>query len=167
MHSRFIRIVFFALGLVFVDGACAWAQGGWDVWTIRLRDGSPVEAAPIWSLDAKALRFGFSKLAEGSSIERPRIQSMSNNLGNSEYRASKGADFVMPALPEGEVDQDLVILDDGRQVVGAVTIQPGNDASGKPEIYRPVLVQNGVETDLTRVAHIKLAVRAVKHDTPP
>jgi hypothetical protein len=93
---------------------------------------------------------------------------MSNSLGNSDYRGKKGADYVVPPLPEGDSDQDVVVLDDGRQVAGQVVIRPGKDGAGKPQIYLPVLVQNGVETDLTRVVHIKFASPpAVPKGTPP
>jgi hypothetical protein len=50
-------------------------------------------------------------------------------------------------------------MGDGRQVSGTVLIRPAKDASGKPDHFSPVLIQNGVETKLTKVEHIKLANR--------
>jgi len=137
------------------------AQGGWDVWTINLRDGKSFEASPVWSLDAKELKYGHHSdgTGRGTPVERSQIRVMSNNLNNSEYRRSKGADFKMPSLPKGNVTRDLVIFDDGRRVSGPVRIVVENDKSGRPDIYNPVLIQNGVKTQLTRVAHIKLAAR--------
>ena len=52
-----------------------------------------------------------------------------------------------------------MIFDDGRRVSGAVKIIVENDRSGRPDIYNPVLLQNGVKTKLTKVAHIKFAAR--------
>jgi hypothetical protein len=159
MDSRAARVVFVALALFVLSRPSGVAQGGWDVWTVRLRDGTQVEAAPVWSLDPNELRYSFEKggAGVGVALARSRIRSMSNNLGNSELRGKKGADYAVPPLPEGDSDQDVVVFDDGRQVTGPVTIRPGKDASGNPKIYGPVLVQNGVETDLTRVAHVKFA----------
>jgi len=156
MSLKTILMVSIALCLCALCRTTALAQGGWDVWTVQLRDGTRLEVAPVWSLDEKELRFGFSSGGEGKGTPTPRplIRHMSNVLHNSEYRASKGAGYVPPALPEGDFDRDLVVLDDGRRVFGPVIIRAG---AGKSGAYLPVLVQNGVETDLTRVAHIKFA----------
>jgi hypothetical protein len=94
---------------------------------------------------------------KGTPVARSRIDHMSNTLNNSEYRASMGASYLPPALPEDNSDEDVVVMDDGQRVVGAVMIRAGANKSGGAEIYKPVLVQKGVETDLTRVAHIKFA----------
>lgn len=144
-------------------------QGGWDVWTVHLRDGSRQSAAPVWSLDERALKSGFSAEGEGegAAVERSRISHMSNILRNSEYRRIKGADFVAPPLPEGDFDRDLVVMDDGRRVFGRVLIRAGKDEAGREEKYRPVLVQNGVETDLTSVAHIKFAAPSRRRPRRP
>ena len=64
---------------------------------------------------------------------------------------------VPPALPEGDVEKDLVVMGDGRQVSGAVLIQARKDGSGEIQHFSPVLVQNRVETDLKKVEHIKFA----------
>lgn len=148
--------------------AGAFAQGGWDVWTVYLRDGSTQSAAPVWSLDNKVLKRGFMPggIPDDQGIERSLISHISNNLGNSEYRRKMGGSFVPPVLPDGPVSRDTVVYDDGRQVVGEVAIHAARDASGKENIYRPVLVQNGTEVDLTRVAHIKFALPESKSNPP-
>jgi len=64
---------------------------------------------------------------------------------------------LAPFLPEGDVAKDLVVMGDGRQVSGAVLIRARKDGSGEIQHFSPVLVQNGVETDLKKVDHIKLA----------
>ncbi|HEX2640676.1 MAG TPA: hypothetical protein VHL50_08900 [Pyrinomonadaceae bacterium] len=145
----------------------AFAQGGWDVWTVYLRDGSTQSAAPVWSLDNKVLKRGFMPggKPDDQGVERSLISHMSNNLGNSEYRRKMGPSYVEPTLPNGPVSRDTVIYDDGRQVVGEVSIRAARDTSGKENIYAPVIVQNGTEVDLTRVAHIRFA--APKTSTSP
>jgi hypothetical protein len=162
MRTKTIPTVLIALCLGALCESSAFAQGGWDVWTVQLRDGTKIEAAPVWSLDKNELRYSFGKggAGKGEAVERSRISYISNNLGNSVYRASQvnqGVNYTPPELPPGDVAQDLVVMDDGRQVSGTVMIKAGTDKSGNPAIYSPVLVQNGVETDLTRVAHIKFA----------
>jgi hypothetical protein len=159
MRSKTIPMALIALGLCALWRTTALAQGGWDVWTVQLRDGSQLSAAPVWSLDKNELRSGFGEGGEGQGVPvaRSRISHMSNILRNSESRASKGASYVPPSFPEGDFDRDLVVMDDGRRVFGAVIIRAGKDSSGRADVYRPVLVQSGAETDLTRVAHIKFA----------
>lgn len=159
MRRTGILPLFAVLSLSALSAPHALAQGGWDVWTVHLRDGSLRSAAPVWSLDERALSSGFGAdgAGEGAPVERSRISHMSNSLRNSEYARDRGADFVAPPLPAGNFGRDLVVMDDGRRVLGRVMIRAGRDGSGREERYRPVLVQNGVETDLTRVAHIKFA----------
>jgi hypothetical protein len=134
------------------------AQGGWDVWTVYLRDGSRIDAAPVWSLDEKVLKYGMSgEVGEGKHLERSLIDSMSRNVAARKSMKTDSSGNVPPALPEGEVVKDLVVMSDGRQISGAVLIQAGKDGSGEIQHYAPVLLQNGVETDLKKVDHIKLA----------
>jgi hypothetical protein len=158
--------VLVVLACIGVTDACA--QGGWDVWTVYLRDGSTQSAAPVWSLDNKVLKRGFMPggRPDDQGVERSLISHMSNNLGNSEHRRKMGAAFVNPTLPDGPVSRDTVIYDDGSKMVGDVSIRAAMDASGKENIYRPVLVQNGTEVDLTRVAHIKFAAPKTKTTAP-
>ena len=128
------------------------AQGGWDVWTIYLRDGSRIDAAPVWSLNEKVLKYGMSgELGEGKQLRRSQIVAMSRNV--SARRSMPG----LPELPQGEVEKDLVVMGDGRQVSGTVLIRASKDEAGKPQHYAPVLVQDGVETDLRKVEHLKFA----------
>lgn len=149
-------IAAFCLG--FFCEMTAMAQGGWDVWTVYLRDGSRIDAAPVWSLDEKVLKYGMSgKVGEGKSLRRSLIDSMSRNVAARESMKTDSSEKVPPALPEGDVKKDLVVMGDGRQVSGAVLIQASKDGSGKIQYFSPVLVQNRVETDLKKVDHIKLA----------
>jgi hypothetical protein len=159
MSARTVLMVAAALCVSALCRTASLAQGGWDVWTVELRDGSRLEVAPVWSLDEKELRFGFGEGGEvnGTAVKRPRLRLMSNVLRNSEYRADKGAGYVPPALPEGDFDRDLVVLDDGRRVFGTVLIRAGTGKSGRADIYNPVLIQHGTEVSLTRVAYVKFA----------
>jgi len=135
------------------------AQGGWDVWTIYLRDGTTTTAAPLWSLDAKSLKGGFMDGGKPDNVGtvRSRVSYLSNSLRNSEYAREKGADFVKPTLPEKSSTRDLVVFADGRQESGSVTIKAKKSKAGEDDIYNPVLLLNGKEYPLTSVAHIRLA----------
>lgn len=157
----FLRPLLIAFCFFMLCPIAASAQGGWDVWTIQMRNGKSFDASPVWSLDARDLRYGHHNdgTGRGTPVKRSDIRYMTNNLNNSEYRRTQGSDFKMPALLKGNVRRDLVIFDDGRRVSGAVKIIVENDRSGRPDIYNPVLLQNGVKTKLTKVAHIKFAAR--------
>ena len=146
------------LFVLFVLAFPAFAQGGWDVWTVYLRDGSTQSAAPLWSLDTKSLKSGFMAGGKASDvgIERSRINYLSNNLGNSEYARSKQGNFVAPPLPEKSSNKDIVVFADGRQELGSVIIRARQTGS-QYDTYNPVLVLNGKEYPLTSVAHIRLA----------
>lgn len=151
MRSRILSMVIAAFCLVLCSEVTALAQGGWDVWTVYLRDGSRIEAAPVWSLNENVLKYGMSgEVGEGKQLKRSEIVAMSRNV-------SARRDKSVPELPPGDVEKDLVIMDDGRQVSGTVLIRASKDESGKIQHYAPVLMQNGVETDLKKVEHIKLA----------
>jgi hypothetical protein len=153
--SKKIPVVIAMFCLGFSCEMTAFAQGGWDVWTVYLRDGSRIEAAPVWSLDKNVLRYGMSgKVGEGKPLKRSLIESMSRNVA---ARQSMNTGNVSAALPQGGVKKDLVVLGDGRQVSGAVLIQARKNEAGEIQYYAPVLVQNGVETDLRKVEHIKFA----------
>ena len=97
------------------------------------------------------------KVGEGKHLERSLIDSMSRNVAARESMKTDSSGNVPPALPEGDVEKDLAVMGDGRQVSGAVRIQALTDESGKIQYFSPLLVQNGVETDLKKVEHIKLA----------
>jgi hypothetical protein len=151
---RFKRISI-VLGAFFLCGLCqitALAQGGWDVWTIYLRDGTRIDAAPVWSLDKEFLKYGMSgEVGEGQKLKRSLINSMSRNV------TAARSDPSRPKAPEGDVTKDLVVLADGTQVSGAVLIQARKKPDGQIQHFAPVLLQNDNETDLRKVEHIKLA----------
>ena len=158
IRSKKLPMVIAVFCLGFFCEMTALAQGGWDVWTVYLRDGSRIDAAPVWSLDEKVLKYGMSgEVGEGKSLKRSLIGSMSRNVAARESMKTDSSENVPPALPEGDVEKDLVVLGDGRQVSGAAIIQARKDGSGEIQHFSPVLVQNGVETDLKKVDHIKLA----------
>jgi len=158
MISKKILMVIATFCLGFFCEMTALGQGGWDVWTVYLRDGSRIDAAPVWSLDEKVLKYGMSrKVGEGKHLERSLIDSMSRNVAARESMKTDSSGNVPPALPEGDVEKDLAVMGDGRQVSGAVLIQARKDESGEIQHFSPVLVQNGVETELKKVEHIKLA----------
>src|SRR6476619_4692541 len=152
MRLRRILMIIAPFCFVLCGEATALAQGGWDVWTIYLRDGSRIDAAPVWSLNEKVLKYGMSgEVGEGKQLPRSEIVAMSRNVD------ARRTDSSIPKLPPGEVEKDLAIMDDGKQVSGTVLIRASKDESGKPKHYAPVLVQDGVEIDLKKVEHIKLA----------
>src|SRR5258705_5140195 len=106
----------------------------------------------------KVLKYGMSgKVGEGKTLRRSLIGSMSRNVAARQYMKTDSSENVPPALPEGNVEKDLVVMGDGRQVSGTVLIQARKDGSGEIQHFSPVLVQNGVETDLKKVDNIKLA----------
>ena len=153
MHSKKLLTCTAAFFLCFLCQITTLAQGGWDVWTIYLHDGTRIDAAPVWSLDDKVLKYGMSgEVGEGTQLKRALIATMSRNVG---VRQSSGKPALK--LPQGEVEKDLVVMGDGHQVSGAVLIRASKDASGEVKYFSPVLVQNGVVTDLTKVEYIKLA----------
>lgn len=152
MHSKKILMFIMPLCLCFLCQITAFAQGGWDVWTVYLRDGSRIDAAPVWSLDKNVLKYGMSgEVGEGKHLKRSLISSMSRNVA---ARASSGD---VPAMPEGDVKRDTVVLTDGRRISGPVLIRASKNASGEIQHFSPVLVQKGTEIELTKVEHIKLA----------
>jgi hypothetical protein len=158
MRSKKISMLIAAFCLGFFCEMTALAQGGWDVWTVYLRDGSRIDAAPVWSLDEEVLKYGMSgKVGEGKQLKRSLIVSMSRNVAAREAMKTDSSGKVPPALPEGELEKDLVVMSDGRQVSGTVLIQGRKDESGEIQHFSPMLVQNGVESDLKKVDHIKLA----------
>ena len=158
MRSKNFSIVIAAFCLALFCQISALAQGGWDVWTIYLRDGSRIDAAPVWSLDEKVLKYGMSgEVGEGKQLSRSLIAAMSRNVAARAKMKTDASGNVLPALPEGDVENDLIIMADGRQVSGPVIIRAGKKRSGEIEHFAPVLVQNEVETDMTKVEHIKLA----------
>lgn len=158
MRSKKIPIVIAAFCLGFFCEMTALAQGGWDVWTVYLRDGSRIDAAPVWSLDETVLKYGMSgKVGEGKTLRRSLIGSMSRNVAARESRKADSSESVPPVLPKGNLKKDLVVMSDGRQVSGAVLIRAPKDGSGEIQHFSPVLVQNGIETDLKKVEDIKLA----------
>ena len=155
--SKKIWMAIAALCLGFLCETTALAQGGWDVWTVYLRDGSRIDAAPLWSLDENVLKYGMSgDVGEGKQVKRSLIVSMSRNVA---ARASNKTlqPGTLPAMPEGDLEKDMVVMSDGQQISGAVIIRASKNEAGEIQHYTPVLVQNGDETDLRKVEHIKLA----------
>jgi hypothetical protein len=152
MLTRKLSIVFAALFLCVLCDVTAMAQGGWDVWSIYLKDGTQIDAAPVWSLDKEYLRYGMKgEIGVGQKIKRSDIVAMSRNV------SATRSDPSVPKLPEGDVDTDLAVMADGTPVSGSILIRASKNPSGQVEHFAPVLVQDGKETDLRQFAHIKLA----------
>jgi hypothetical protein len=64
--SKKLPLMIAAFCLALVCEMTAMAQGGWGVWTVYLRDGTRIDAAPVWSLDQNVLKYGMSgKVGEG------------------------------------------------------------------------------------------------------
>lgn len=158
MRLRSLSMFIAAFCLVLCCEVTSRAQGGWDVWTVYLRDGTRIEAAPVWSLNEKVLKYGMSgEVGEGKQLQRSQIVAMSRNVAARRSMKTDPSGNALPELPPGDVAKDLVIMEDGRRASGNVLIRASKDASGEVRHYSPVLVQNGVETDLRKVEHIKLA----------
>ena len=158
MRLRIMSMVIAAFCLVLCCEVTASAQGGWDVWTVYLRDGTRIDAAPVWSLNEKVLKYGMSgEVGEGKQLQSSQIVAMSRNVAARRSMKTDPSGNAPPELPQGDVAKDLVIMDDGRQASGTVLIRASKDESGKIKHFSPVLVQNGVETDLRKVEHIKFA----------
>ena len=152
MLTKKLTIVFAAMLLCILCDGAAMAQGGWDVWSVYLKDGTQIDAAPVWSLDKEYLRYGMSgEVGVGEKIKRSLIVAMSRNVSASR------SDPSVPKLPEGDVETDLAIMADGTPVSGPILIRASKNESGQIEHFAPVLVQDGKETDLRQFAQIKLA----------
>ena len=66
MRSKKTAMIIATLALGLFCEMTVLAQGGWDVWTIYLRDGTRIDAAPVWSLDKDVLKYGMSgEVGEG------------------------------------------------------------------------------------------------------
>jgi hypothetical protein len=158
MRSKKLVMIIATLSLGLFCEMTALAQGGWDVWTIYLRDGTRIDAAPVWSLDNEVLKYGMSgEVGEGKQLKRSEIVSLSRNVAAGRSTKTDSAGNPLPELPKGEVKKDVVVMSDGQQVSGAVLIRATKNGAGEVQHFTPVLVQNGVETDLRSVEHIKLA----------
>jgi hypothetical protein len=158
LGSKKILMVIAALCLGCLCEMTALAQGGWDVWTVNLRDGSRIDAARVWSLDENVLKYGMSgEVGEGKQVKRSLIVSMSRNVAARASMRTDSSENALPAMPEGEVEKDLVVMSDGRQVSGSVIIRAKKSEAGEVQHFAPLLIQNGNEIDLRKVEHIKLA----------
>src|SRR5437762_5448085 len=106
IRSKNLPIVIAAFCLGLFCELTAMAQGGWDVWTVYLRDGTRIDAAPVWSLDENVLKYGMSgKLGEGKSLKRSLIVSMSRNVGTRATNTN-----LSESLATGDVKKDAVVM---------------------------------------------------------
>ena len=132
ISSKKISMVIAALCLGFLCEMTALAQGGWDVWTVYLRDGNRIDAAPLWSLDENVLKYGMSgEVGEGKQVKRSLIVSLSRNVAAHASTKTDSSGNVRPAMPEGDVEKDIVVMGDGRQVSGAVIIRASKNEAGE------------------------------------
>jgi hypothetical protein len=97
------------------------------------------------------------EVGEGKQLQRSEIVAMSRNVAARRSMKTDSSGNALPELPQGDVEKDLVIMEDGSQVSGTVLIRASKDKSGEVQHYSPVLVQNDVETDLRKIEHIKFA----------
>ena len=154
MVSKKLLMIFAALFFLFPCQMEAFAQGGWDVWTVYLRDGSRIDAAPVWSLDQNVLKYGMSgKVGEGKQLRRSLIKSMTRNVA----AQSSTTETASPVDAQRDIKKDTIVLTDGRRLSGTVFIRAGKNPSGELKYFSPVLTQNGIEFELTKVDHIQLA----------
>lgn len=115
------------------------AQGGWRQWDIYLRDGSKIEANPLGLTDDGRLSHSLkSDASPGEGLERATI----------DYIAARGRN--LPPPPEGDLQQDLVVMLDGRRTYGPISFKSIKFSEG-------TIVQNGAEIVLRDVAYIKFA----------
>ena len=154
MISKKLLMIFAALFFLFPCPMETFAQGGWDVWTVYLRDGSRIDAAPVWSLDKNILKYGMSgKVGEGKQLRRSLIKSMTRNVA----ARSSTTETASPVDAQRDVKKDRIVLTDGRRLSGVVFIRAGKNPSGELKYFSPVLTQNGIEFELTEVDYIQLA----------
>lgn len=130
MRTRRVSMVIAVLCLGFFCEISAMAQGGWDVWTIYLRDGTRIDAAPVWSLDENVLKYGMSgAVGEGKQLKRSLIASMRRNVAARQAMKNDTTAKIPPALTEGDVKEDLVVMGDGRRFSGTAIIRAAQKCS--------------------------------------
>lgn len=125
--------IFAAIGLSAADVS---AQGGWRQWEIHFLDGTSIVASPLQLRPDS--RFTGSMDPKEPGYERSKI----------DYFAIVARD--LPAMPEGKLKKDLVVMMDGTRTLGPVKFVELSFSEGK-------ITQNGKEISLGNVAYIKFA----------
>ena len=136
MRVRQICLMAVAVGIVTICYSNALAQGGWRGWDIHMVDGTVLEANPLGMNEAG--RFTRSMDPKQTGIERSVISYLA--IGRRQ----------LPPLPEGDLKQDMVVLEDGTKTFGAVTFRDLKFSEG-------TIIQNGKEISTEKIIYIRFA----------
>ena len=136
MWAKRIWMIAVAVGIVTLCYANALAQGGWRGWDIHMVDGTVLEANPLGMNEAGRFTRGMDPKQPG--IERSKISYLA--IGRRQ----------LPPLPEGDLKQDMVVLEDGTKTFGAVTFRDLKFSEG-------TVIQNGKEISTERIIYIRFA----------
>ncbi len=147
MLKKMLAVILMALCFNLFERS-ATAQGGWDAWDIFLRDGTQRRASPLSSLDNE--RFSTSLKNDASPSDYPGKVIARSKIDYIARRSRLLYKPEMPPAPTDKVDQDLVVMMDGRRTSGAVTLKSIRFSDG-------TIIQNNVEIEMTDVAYIKFA----------
>ncbi len=135
----------------------ATAQGGWDAWDIFLHDGTQRQASPLSSLDNE--RFSLSLKSDASPSDYPGKVIARSKIDYIARRSTLLCKPETPPVPTDKVDQDLVVMMDGRRTSGVVMLKSIRFSGG-------TIIQNNVEIDMRDVAYIKFAASATATRKP-
>ena len=136
MRARRLWITLVAIGIVTFCHSVVLAQGGWRGWDIHMVDGTVLEANPLGMNEAGRFTRGMDPKQTG--IERSKISYLA--IGRRE----------LPPLPEGDLKQDMVVLEDGTKTFGAVTFRDLKFSEG-------TIIQNGKEISTANIIYIRFA----------
>jgi len=129
-------IALLSLAMLAIAASQSAAQGGWRQWDIYMLDGTSVYASPLQMRPDGRLTRSMDPNEEGILISKI------------DYLAIK-ADSL-PPVPTGRYKQDLIVMRNGKQSLGKVTIKSLKFSEG-------TIVQNGKEMTLENVAYVKFA----------
>lgn len=144
MTTRRIVLLLFPLLLAGSFHSQTFAQGGWRQWRVHLLNGTEVEANPLGMNKAGKFTVG---MGIDKGIDRSKIT----------YLAISGRE--LPPIPDGVTKQDMVVMLDGSQTLGRVTIRDLKFSEG-------VILQNGREITTEYVAYIIFAHTKKKKPDP-
>ena len=136
MRAKRMWMIVVAVGIVTICYANGLAQGGWRGWDIHMVDGTVLEANPLGMNEAGRFTRGMDPKQPG--IERSKISYLA--IGRRQ----------LPPLPEGDLKQDMVVLEDGTKTFGAVTFRDLKFSEG-------TVIQNGKEISTEKIIYIRFA----------
>ncbi len=147
-YPRFLLPMLFAVSLICLSASQVKAQGGWEAWNIRLKDGQTLFASPLVSADEKTVIYTIGSqyrhhdsIAGAFQIEREKI----------DYIASNRKNVLPKKLPEGRAVEDVIVLRNGKKISGKIT------QIRSQSLWETILVIDGKIFDLNKIAVIKFA----------